>query len=133
VGVVAWWVACASAAEVVASRRLRGGGAGGRPRRRRLGDALAALSHLQRPLALLAPDVDADLRDLRLRRAGGVAARRRRLRRGRAPAGPARGSRRADGALHQLALPPAGDELEPTIARSASRDSGTCSTKRCRR
>jgi hypothetical protein len=45
---------------------------------------VAALSHLQRPLALLAADVDADLRDLCLRRAGVVVARRRRLRRRRA-------------------------------------------------
>jgi len=81
----------------VASCRLRRGGAGRRPRPLRVGDALAALSHLQRPLALLAADVDADLRDLCLRRPGVVVARRRRLRRRRPPTGPARRPRRADG------------------------------------
>src|SRR6267378_4346684 len=81
----------------VASCRLRRGGACRRPRPLRVGDALAALSHLQRPLALLAADVDADLRDLCLRRPRLVVARRRRLRRCRPSAGPARRPRRADG------------------------------------
>src|SRR6266511_2566883 len=60
-------------------------------------EALAALSHLQRPLALLAPDVDADLRDLCLRRTRVLVTRRWCLRRCRPPAGPARSPRRADG------------------------------------
>src|SRR4029077_17526596 len=83
-------VSRAHSPDAVAWQRLRRGGAGGRSRPLRLGNALAAVSHLQRPLALLAADADADLRDLRLRRPCIVVARRWRLRRCRPTTGPAR-------------------------------------------
>ncbi len=70
----------------------------GRDRARpvRLDHAVAAVSRLQRAVALLAADADPDLRDLRLRGAGQPAARRGRLRRRRPSAGPARRAWRAD-------------------------------------
>ena len=70
----------------------------GRDRARpvRVDHAVAAVSRLQRAVALLAADADPDLRDLRLRGAGQPAARRGRLRRRRPPAGAARRARRAD-------------------------------------
>ena len=55
-------------------------------------------------LAFLAADPDADLRDLRVRRARHAAARRTRLRRRRPPPGPARRARRADGLDRALLL-----------------------------
>ena len=69
-------------------RRLRGGRVGDRARALRVGDAVAALSQLQRALALLAADLDPDLRDLRAGCAGLAAGRRRCLGRRRAPPRP---------------------------------------------
>ncbi len=71
----------------------------GRDRARpvRLGHALAALSQLQRALALLAVYADLDLCDLRVRRAHKPAARRWPLGRCRTPARPPRRARNADG------------------------------------